>query len=109
MEKEIKNHNGKTITCLNCPKPIKCTCLEFDTDRGCHYFCSLKCYEKFNRKHNIDLDLEFGQYEGHYYFCELGGSSEEKWKEIKKDRDTYKKLYEETHTKWKKLKYPKED
>lgn len=108
MKKEVKNWEGKTITCLNCPKPIQCTCIEFDTDRGCYYFCSMKCYNEFNTKHEDDFDLEFGQYEGHYYCCELGGHFEEKWKELIKDRNNYEELYEEYHAKWKKLKYSKE-
>ena len=104
MEKEIKNYEGKVIHCLNCPKPIQCRCLAFETDRGCYYFCSLDCYNKFNAKGEVDFDYEFGEYEGHYFFCELGGHFEEKWKELKKDRDGYKRLYEDFHAKHKKLK-----
>ena len=108
MTNKIKNWEEKVIYCLNCPKPIQCKCLEFDTDRGSYFFCSLKCYERFNVKQDMDLDLEFGEYGGHYFWCELGGHFEEKWKELLKDRNNYKELYEQFHAEWKALKYPKE-
>lgn len=105
----IVNYEGKIIHCLNCPEKILCRCLEFDTDSyGTYYFCSLECYKKFNDNLDSDLDLEFGEYEGHYFVCELGGHFEEKWKELKKDRDNYKQLFEEFHKEWKELKYPNE-
>lgn len=85
--KVIRNHEDKIITCLECDNQIKCTCLEFDSERGCYYFCSIECYKKLNAKQEMDLDLEFGEYEGHYYFCELGNQ------ELKRDRDNYKEIY----------------
>lgn len=109
MSEEIKNYQGKTILCLKCGKPIRCRCLELDTDQGCYYFCSVECYKEWNDKQDMDWDCEFGEYEGHYYFCELGGHFKEKWKELKKNKDLYEKLYMEFHGKWKALKYPEKD
>lgn len=106
---EHKNWEGKTITCLNCKKPVACLCIELDTDNGCYYFCTLKCYEELNSQQELDWDQEVGEYEGHYFSCELGGNFEKKWHELKKDWDNYRELYSEFHARWKKLKYPEGD
>jgi len=106
--RDVLNSNsepkGSTHKCFVCEKECPCDCLEIDTDYGCIYFCSMKCYRKSNSE--CDWDAEFGEFKGHYYNCELGGDFKKKWKKALKEEALYRKLYFDFHAKWKALKYP---
>lgn len=65
--------------CLNCPKDVPCKCFSVQTDLSEVYFCSKECYHESNKLYSWDAD--HGPYDGHYFWCELGGEFEKKWKQ----------------------------
>lgn len=109
LKKVIINWEDKVINCVHCKKPIQCRCIEFEAEKGSYYFCSKICSSKFNDKHDAGFDFDFGQYDGHYYGCFLGGHYKEKWRELKRSSDVTMKLYLEFHAKWKALAHPKKE
>ena len=95
QDKALEKGNKNKENCFVCGKECPCLCFEISTDYGCLYFCSMKCYNKSNQKY--DWDWDFGEYEGHYFECRFGGHFEEKWKEVVKSLNIWRKMALEKH------------
>lgn len=90
-----KKMERKEVKCFVCKKGCPCKCLEIDTDMGSICFCSKECYNISNKE--CSWGAEFGDYDGHYSECHLGGHFEEKWKEVVKQLNIWRNMADKKH------------